>query len=202
MTGPLVRLDELLSCCVDLGTRASRVIEQIAIQSIELDTVNKEGYADEDFQTIADRTAEALIVSLLADSFPSVAVVGEESTDANLDVRATLAASPVAADTRTPRLDIVASMNGQPREPIAGQTGLYEWPGSFIAARSYSDTLKTDVCIAFHAEELREVDSNRICVFVDPLDGTNEFTGTNWSRTKITSSKSVSFDSIITTSDA
>ena len=26
-----------------------------------------------------------------------------------------------------------------------------------------------------HAEELREVDSNRICVFVDPLDGTTNF---------------------------
>ena len=99
-----VNLDELLSGCIDAAERAAVVI--VAVNGMRdekgLGIADKAGAEEdgEDFQTVADRTAEAIIITCLQNGFPGIRLIGEETESAGLDLRAALDSSPVELDLR------------------------------------------------------------------------------------------------------
>lgn len=101
-----------------------------------------------DAQTEADRRVEAALLKALAGAFPDVTVVGEESSEGALDIE--VAQGEEAAEREN------AAVRQAPRRSAEGALAA-------SAAAGWPEAL------------LSPVEAPRVVVYVDPLDGTNEY---------------------------
>jgi hypothetical protein len=85
-------------------------------------------------------------MNVFSKAYPTIAVVGEETASGGLDVQTALNESPITLDLSAPRKDIVQQHTDAKR---AGAVDGFQWT---------------------------DIEDARVCVFVDPLDGTTEFT--------------------------
>lgn len=127
-----IDLTELLSACVDLGVKAGHEIRRIVEAGGDLGVQNKGDDAHFDPQTVADVTAEKLIVGSLRKAWPGIAIVGEEGVEA-VDEKFVVA----------PHRGLLTAVMAEGRAPRP------KWGTATLG---------------------------NVVVFVDPLDGTKEFT--------------------------
>ena len=150
-----VSVPHLVALLLDLSADSEGIIRQV-LDSGDLGLKDKGGRDDvtgayvQDAQTEADRRIERHILSALREFCPTLPVVGEESHEGQLEVMSENTTSSSSA-----RIGFVA-----PRTD---------------AAASAVDLRRTP----WPAHIREPVDSSRVCVYVDPLDGTNEFAAGN-----------------------
>jgi len=150
-----VSVPHLVALLLDLSADSEGIIRQV-LDSGDLGLKDKGGRDDvtgayvQDAQTEADRRIERHILSALREFCPTLPVVGEESHEGQLDV-----------------------MSENTTSSSSAQIG-------FIAPRTDAAASAVDLRRTPWPAHIREpVDSARVCVYVDPLDGTNEFAAGN-----------------------
>ena len=150
-----VSVPHLVALLLDLSADSEGIIRQV-LDSGDLGLKDKGGRDDvtgayvQDAQTEADRRIERHILSALREFCPTLPVVGEESHEGQLDV-----------------------MSENATSSSSSQIG-------FVAPRTDAAASAVDLRRTPWPAHIREpVDSARVCVYVDPLDGTNEFAAGN-----------------------
>lgn len=178
-----LRMPELVSACIDLSVVASAAIrklvralfirpsgrsflnsnahplKQVATGGATL-TVDKSGGKEFDPQTVADLTSQHIIVDSLRAHWPDLQIIGEEGV---LEPDTTLVHHPNVVPWQQ-SLELTGSYTHAPDSPCWPQFGLLE---SFLAAPRRA---------GWESAWDGDLNAKNVTVFVDPLDGTREFT--------------------------
>lgn len=192
-TGVTVSIPYLTALLLDLNAEGRRIIRGV-VDKGDLGLLNKndrdadrrnrrnagasyEYDPNVDAQTEADRRVEAHVLRALGAFCPELRVVAEESyenpeapipesddfADLPGDVAATIAPFPAAPNA-------VAPVTAEARRALAGVT---EAVVSVVTPENKKKSAEQPLDWPPHL--LEPVDASRVTVFVDPLDGTNEF---------------------------
>ena len=155
-----VSVPQLVALLLDLAEDGQRIIREVT-EGGDLGVRDKEGKDDVsgeyvmDAQTEADRRVEAYVLRALRQFCPTLPVVAEESYENQM-------AGVGVADA-----DADADADAQP-----GGTAAASWtPRTASAKAALSDAAGWPPYL------LKPVEVSRVAVYVDPLDGTNEYAG-------------------------
>lgn len=154
-----VSVPHLVALLLDLTADGEGIIRGV-LNSGNLGLRDKGGRDDvtgayvKDAQTEADRRIETHVLRALREFCPTLPVVGEESHEGQLELG-----------------DGAGEMSSRP----TGGGG-----GGFFAPRTAAAAAALDLAQTPWPSHVREpIDASRVCVYVDPLDGTNEFAAGN-----------------------
>ena len=156
-----VSVPHLVALLLDLTADGEGIIRGV-LNSGDLGLRDKGGRDDvtgayvKDAQTEADRRIETHVLRALREFCPTLPVVGEESHEGQLEL------GDGAGETSS--------------RPTGGGGGA----GGFFAPRTAAAAAALDLAQTPWPSHVRDpIDASRVCVYVDPLDGTNEFAAGN-----------------------
>ena len=156
-----VSVPHLVALLLDLTADGEGIIRGV-LNSGDLGLRDKGGRDDvtgayvKDAQTEADRRIETHVLRALREFCPTLPVVGEESHEGQLELG-----------------DGAGEMSSRP-------TGGGGGAGGFFAPRTAAAAAALDLAQTPWPSHVRDpIDASRVCVYVDPLDGTNEFAAGN-----------------------
>lgn len=179
-SGVTVSIPHLTALLLDLNNEGQHIIRAVVAKGdlVVLDKNkknDKHGTTELDAQTEADRRVEAHVLRALRSFCPDLVVVAEESYE-----------NPTAVIQETDTFDDLTHLNKSVLAPFpSGKNAVV--PKSYFSQRAMtmdSERSSHDSSISsskppldWPPHLLDEIDTSRVVVFVDPLDGTNEFAG-------------------------
>ena len=181
-----VSVPHLTALLLDLNVEGQRIIRAVTRKG-DLGVLNKkanEGAGADDAQTEADRRVEAHVLRATRSFCPELKVVAEESyenPDAVVPAEDDFADLPGFAEMKPARFprgqSDVAPNTRDALKALAGVDGFFppetERQARARAGRTPAGTAMQPLDWPPHL--LDPIDARRVTVFVDPLDGTNEF---------------------------